>query len=115
MAGDDLPSLEVVQAELEQEQREWAKQGLGLNQVNFGALGELIFDLSIRVQALTNVLILNDTITEDEINYQYKYILLNNLKALREAAPKQQADALRRKILEGIHMPPNGTKPPWER
>lgn len=111
---EELPSLDEIQQQLIQEERQWQKQGLGLNQINFGALGELIFDLSIRVQALTNVLILNGTITEDEINYWYKSILLNNLRALREAAPKQQSDALRRKILEGIHMPPNGSKPPWE-
>lgn len=111
---DELPSLDEVQEALVQEEREWRKMGISLDQVNFGGLGQLLFDLSIRMQALTNVLILNDTITEDEINYQYKFIMLNNLRMLREAAPKQQSDALRRQILEGIHMPrPNG-KPPWE-
>ena len=109
---EELPSLDEVQAALVEEEKKWQRQGISLDQVNFGHLGQLLFDLSIRVQALTNILILNDTITEDEINYQYKYIMLNNLRMLREAAPKQQSDALRRKIVEGIHMP-NG-KPPWE-
>lgn len=111
---EELPSLEVIESELEAEKAEWNRRGLGLGQVNFGEIGVVIFDMSVRLQALTNVLILNDVFKEEEINYQYKYIMLNNLRALREAAPQQQADALRRRILEGIHMPrPNG-KPPWE-
>lgn len=111
---DELPSLEEVQAALIEEEKKWQRMGISLDAVNFGGLGQLLFDMSVRVQALTNVLILNDAITEEEINYQYKFIMLNNLRALREAAPKQQSDALRRKILEGIHMQgPNG-KPSWE-
>lgn len=111
---EELPSLDELQDALIQEEREWRKAGLGLDQVNFGAIGQVMFDMSVRLQALVNVVITNGTITEDEINYQYKYVMLNNLRLLREAAPQQEADALRRKILEGIHMPrPNG-KPPWE-
>jgi hypothetical protein len=110
---EDFPSLDEVQQALVREELEWQKMGISLGNVNFGELGPLLFDLSTRVQALTNCVILNGTISDEEVNYQYKFILLNNLRALRESAPKQKSEALRRQILQGIQMP-NG-KPPWER
>ena len=111
---EERPSLDEVQEGLIREEKKWQKMGISLNNVNMGGLGQLVFDLSVRVQALTNVLILNDSITEDEINYEYKYIMLNNLKALREAMPKQQSEAPRKQILEGIHIQGINGKPPWE-
>lgn len=111
----DFESLEDADLALEAEQLEWEKAGLNLAQLQLGALAPLILDLSTRVQALTNALILKGILTDDEINLQFKTVLYNNMVALRQGAPEQQREDIRRRILATAAMGINGSKMPWER
>ena len=111
----EFESLEDADLALEAEQLEWEKAGLSLANLQLGALGPLILDLSTRIQAITNVLILKDIITDDDVNLQFKTVLYNNMVALRQSAPEQAREDIRRRILATAALGINGSKMPWER
>lgn len=106
--------LEEVQEALDQENGLWQQQGLSMQGLNMNNLPAMIIDIQVKQQALINVLITSGIIDEADLNLQYKRILLNDLRALRAAAPQQRSDAIRARILDGIHTMRPPTKPPWE-
>lgn len=111
---EEYQSLEEVQAALEAENAEWQRLGLSVNNLQMGAISPLLLDLSSRIQALMNAVLLNTDITEDDINFQYKLVMLNNMRALREAAPDASKDQIRQQILEGARVRLQNGKLPWE-
>jgi len=113
--NEEFRSLEELQAALDEEQAEWQRRGISLNAVQLGALTPLMLDFTTKVQAIANVLVLKGIITEEELAFEFKSIMLNNLRILREQAPEQDKDAIRRQILEGAKVRLNGGKLPWER
>jgi hypothetical protein len=116
MEENEPTTIEEVQAALEAEQAEWQKAGLSLPNLVIPAVSQLMFDMQIKLQAMINVLIVNDIISEEELNLQYKKIMLNDMRTMRESAPEQEREAIRRQILTNAQMRLNGPqKPPWER
>jgi len=108
---EEFETLEEVQEALEVENGEWNKAGLNLANLQMGALAPLMLDMQAKIQAMINILIVQGTITEADINFEYKKIILNDMRALRAAAPEQEKEAIRQQILRNVQMP-NG-KPPW--
>lgn len=111
---EEFQTLEEVQAALEAENIEWQKRGLNVANLQLGAIAPLILDWSSRIQAVVNLLILKGIITEDEMNFQYKSIMLNNMRSIREATPDQNAEQIRQHILEGARVRLQNGKLPWE-
>jgi hypothetical protein len=112
----ELLNLEEVQKALEDEQREWEKIGISIEQVVLGPTPYIMLDLSTRIQAMANLLIRSELVTEEDLNLEYKNIMLVNLRELRESVPEQQRAAIRAQLLSATNgRLGNLGKPPWER
>jgi hypothetical protein len=113
---DEFTTLEEVQAALEAESAEWQKAGINLQNLQLGAIAPMLLDMQAKLQALINVVVLDGSITEEGLNFEYKKIILNDMRALREAAPEQEKEAIRQQILHATQIPNGGVpKPPWMR
>ena len=107
-------TLAEIQTALEVEQRRWEQRGIGLSPLHPQAVASQLMDLATRVQALTNLLISAGTINEEELDIEFKTILLNNLRIIRENTPDVGKDKIRQQILDGAKVNINSIKPPWE-
>lgn len=91
--GQLFTTLEEADTALNAEQAEWNRLGLNLTQINLGQISQLFLDLSTKIQALTNVLVLSGLIEEEDLQLQFKTILYNNLVAIRSSVPdKDEAE-----------------------
>lgn len=111
----EFANLEDANLALQAEEEEWRKAGLSMAALQLGAPAPMLLEMSTRLQALTNVLILKGLMTDDEINLQFKNILYNNMVALRESAPEQTKQQIRERILQTAAMGIGGMKMPWEK
>lgn len=116
MEEPEFQTLEEVTTALEAEAQEWNRRGLNLNALNPGQLPPLLLDMSVKIQAITNCLIEAGVMNDDDINFQFRVIMLNNMRAMREAQPDMERQNIRKQILDAaqIRMNPNG-KMPWDR
>jgi hypothetical protein len=113
---EEFETLEELQEALDAEQSLWDELGLNMGGLQIGNPAPVIVDIQAKLQAIVNVLVQKDLVEEEELNFAYKLIILNNMRALREQAPAIQKENLRRQILDGINMRLNGDiKPPWEK
>lgn len=110
-------NLEEIQARLEEEEEEWKKAGLDLGRLQLGNPSAVLFELSVKVQTLINILVSKGVATDEEFNIMFKTILLNDMNALRQNAPAHQSEQIRRQILEGLRqrIDLNAQKPPWQK
>jgi hypothetical protein len=105
--------LESVEKELKEEVDAWNAAGLLVN--NWGHTNESIFALKCQVQTLVNLILRANMFSEDEINFEFKTLLLADMHKIRTEIiePKlKEAEANRHRddILKGIHI-----KMPWEK
>lgn len=111
----EFANLEEVTKALEEETKLWNRKGMGLSPIHPQRLPETLLEYATRIQTLTNLLIIKGILTEDEVNFEYRKIMLTNMQIMRESWPDQKSQEIRNQILQGARMSPNGLKPPWER
>lgn len=74
--------IEKLQAELDEEAELWEQAGLSVD--NTSHSNGSIFIMKQQIQAIINVLLTNKLVGEEEINIEFKTLLLNSLRELRE-------------------------------
>lgn len=75
--------LEAIQAELDEEGQLWQTAGISIDHTSH--TNGSIFILKQQIQALINALLIKGAFTEDELNLEFKKLLLSSLRELREA------------------------------
>lgn len=112
-ANDPKSDLEKLQEELDAEAALWNERHYHLN--NLSHSNESIFQAKAQLQAITNVLIKLGLATEDQLNLEFKTVLLNDLRGVRENViePAESA-ATREHIMKGVLDDPR-LKKPWEK
>src|SRR5262245_32415415 len=84
--------MEKIQKALDHEAEEWNRLGMSANGIRHDAEG--IWMLKLQVQAMMNALLQKGLLTEDDVNLQFKQLMLNDMQVYREQAEKQRRDSL---------------------
>lgn len=84
--------LEKIQAAIEEEAQEWAK--LGMNAGGIRHDNESLWILKLQCQAMMNIILKNNLATEEEVNTEFKRIMLGDMRIYREQAEAQRREAI---------------------
>jgi hypothetical protein len=95
---------------LVEEQENWNRLGINLNQMQF--TGTELFILQARLQALINCTI-KGTMSEDDMNIEVATIMRDSMKDIREKIEPQVKEAKLEQLRQGI-VPFPRVVMPWE-
>src|SRR5262245_12087940 len=84
--------LEKLQELVEEESKEWQKLGMHPNMTVHPP--ESLWTLKMQVQALLNAVIKKGMVTEDEMNIEFRQLMLDDMRNMRAQATQQRRDAL---------------------
>lgn len=83
--------LEKLQKELDAEAAKWEELGISLDQTHHSPA--TLFVLKCQVQALQNCLLKDGKVNTDNLNREFKTLMLNDMISLRETAEDQMQEA----------------------
>jgi len=101
--GTQKTELEKIQDEIEVEARRWNEIGMRSSGIRHDP--ESIWILKLQVQAMMNVILEKELATAEEINIQFKTLMLNDMRLYREQAELQRRESL---VPEMTLLDPNG-------
>lgn len=97
--GTGKTPLEKVQAELQEEIDLWNELGMSLNNTTHPPAS--LYAIKMQVQTLINLLIEKNFFTNEEFNIEFKTLILNDMRRLREFHEPQIREERRQAILGG--------------
>ena len=94
-----MGELEDLDEQIEVETAVWNE--LGLNPRALRHDPESLWAMKLQIQAMMNVLLQKELVTEDELNIQYKRLTVNDMRNIAEDARKARREALRAHLVDG--------------
>lgn len=95
--------LEKTEAKLQAEINRWNELGMSLERTNH--TNQMHYLLKMQVQTIINIILKKNLVTEDEFNIEYKEILEDAMRAIREEHEPQIRKQKRQMIVEGAKPP----------
>ena len=80
--------IQKLDEQLEEEQKLWNELGMHGNMTVHPP--ETIWVLKMQMQALMNVLLMTEVITQDDLNIQFKKLMLQDMRGMREQVVQQK-------------------------
>lgn len=84
--------LEKIQDEIEIEAAEWQRVGMTGNMTIHSPESHWIS--KIQIQAMMNIILMKGLCTQEEMNIQFKRLMLQDMRSLRKQAEEQKREAL---------------------
>lgn len=114
MEDDTRMNLEDLQEALDEEAKTWEELGMAMNMVQHS--NDSVFILKQQNQAMLNMMLSKGLVTEEELNIEFKTLLLNSMRVLREDFESQRREQVGKMVQPGIALPdhrllgPNGER-----
>ena len=84
--------LEKIEEEIESETEEWKKIGMHANMTQHS--NESIWMLKVQVQSMMNMILKLEICTQEQLNLEFKQLVLNDMRLLRKEAQAQKEQML---------------------
>lgn len=98
-----MDNLEDLQEALDDESKLWEQNGMAMNMVQHS--NDSLFILKQQSQAILNVLITNGLASEEDLNLEFKRILLNSMREIRADFEKSRKEAIGKMVQPGVALP----------
>jgi hypothetical protein len=98
--GTEKSELDKLNEELALEEVHWNRLGMTGNMTVHPP--ESIWVMRMQVQAMMNIILISNLCTEDELNIEFKKLMLTDMRKMREQVELQRRQAI---VPKGIEVP----------